>query len=78
MKSDVCPVCHGKGKVPGDFYPDTYSDSWQECRTCRGSGAVSVAESVTEYMEMETYDEEIDIVSETPVTDEEVPDTDTE
>jgi hypothetical protein len=69
MKSEVCPICKGTGVVPGDFYPDTFSDGWQECRTCRRSGAVSVAENANEYMEMESYD---DTEFETPVTGEEV------
>ena len=46
MKAQVCPVCDGKGTVPGGFYPgegDT-SASRQTCRSCKGRGIVFCSE----------------------------------
>lgn len=40
MKAQICPVCHGKGTVAPDFYPDTKSISRQKCRACGGSGVI--------------------------------------
>lgn len=41
-----CPVCNGRGFVPGGFYSST-SDVWitgtlatEVCRTCQGKGVV--------------------------------------
>jgi DnaJ-class molecular chaperone len=35
-----CPVCHGKGKVPGDAVPVAFDVLAHEssCSMCRGSG----------------------------------------
>lgn len=40
MKPYRCPVCHGKGKVSPDFYPDHKGTEWANCRACNGSGLV--------------------------------------
>ena len=41
-----CPVCNGRGLVPGGFYSST-SDVWitgmlatEVCRTCQGKGVI--------------------------------------
>lgn len=43
----LCPVCSGKGIVPGGFYT-AVSDTWlstettELCRTCNGKGVIAL------------------------------------
>lgn len=46
-----CPVCDGRGIVPGGFYLSTgqswaFNKSYEPCRSCHGTGVVWDVENV--------------------------------
>jgi len=45
MRAELCPVCHGTGQVPSDFYGgETTTAGYIQCRSCYGQGYVLVPE----------------------------------
>jgi DnaJ-class molecular chaperone len=43
MRPYTCPVCAGRGTVPGGFYGAISAGDllmWEECRSCSGKGLV--------------------------------------
>ena len=37
---NVCPVCHGRGHVPGNFYDGLPILTPEKCRSCAGRGVL--------------------------------------
>ena len=44
MKAQICPLCQGRGTVPGDFYTDLPVLAPTKCRSCM-DGIVFVPEN---------------------------------
>lgn len=47
MRTEICPVCNGRGWMPEEFYSgmgNTTTITNVTCKTCGGSGVINVFE----------------------------------